>query len=101
MPGVRNLGAVPRWVKSAVALIGCEVLHKLANSLDRPAPFLEHRGKHMPRVNHVRPHFELDVDTGRAGRFRTTKVVIQQGFRGAYLNQQRWKPRHVGVDRRH
>ena len=101
MPAVRKLGAAELSVKSANRLLGGAMLHKLADSQDRGASFLEHRGEDVPRVNHVGPHLELDVDTRRSCGFGALKVVIQEGFRGSDLNQQGWEARHVGMERRH
>ena len=72
----KKLGAGALSVKSDAGLLGCAILHKLANSPDRAAPFLEHRGEDVPSVNHVGPHLELDVDTRGSCSFRTAKVVI-------------------------
>ena len=76
MPAVRKLGAGVLSVKSAIGLLGRPGFHKVANSLDRLPPFLEHRGEDVPGMNHVRPDLELDLDAGRSGSLRTAKVVI-------------------------
>jgi len=76
MPAVRKLGAGVLSVKSAIGLLGRPGFHKVANSLDRLPPFLEHRGEDVPCVNHVGPDLELDLNACRSGGLRTAKVVI-------------------------
>ena len=78
--GCKKLEAGALCVKSAAALLGCAVLHKLANPADRAAALFEHRGEDVPRVNHVRPHLELDVHARRSCGFRALEVAIEQGF---------------------
>jgi hypothetical protein len=64
MPAVRKLGALARPVKLPIGLLGRAIPYELANSLDRAAPLFEHRSKDVPRVNHVWPYLELDLDPG-------------------------------------
>ncbi len=50
--------------------------YKLADPANGGAPFFQHGGEYVPRVNHVWPDFELDVDPGGTGGFGALEVVV-------------------------
>jgi hypothetical protein len=76
MPLVTKLGAASARVKLDGSLIARDLAHKEADPIDRAASLLEHRGEDVPRVNHVGPHLQRDVDTGRSGALGDAKAVI-------------------------
>ena len=55
----------------------CLFGHKISDSRDGSASLFEHRGEDVPRVNHVGPHLEGDVDPRGPGTLRNAEAVIQ------------------------
>ena len=73
--------------------------HEFADALDRLTPLRQHGREDVPGMNHVGPDLELDLDTFLAGGLGDAKAVIEQSFRGADLDQERWEALHLGVNR--
>jgi len=53
----------------------------LADAVGRLARLGKNHGKGVPDVDHVVPHFELDLDAGGAGGVGKTRRVVEEGFR--------------------
>src|SRR5262249_1004991 len=76
------------------------LLHEGAYPLDGLLAFVEHRRERMPYVDHVLPGLVGHVDARFLGPLGQARRIVEQGLRGADLNEQRRQTREVRIDRR-
>ena len=72
---------------------------KVTDASNRLPAFGEHGGEQVPDMDHFVPDFQSYIDAHRPGPFRHASGVIQQGFKLADLNQQRWQARIITMER--
>ena len=71
---------------------------ELTDAVDRLLTLGEDLREHVPHVNHLGPHLDLNVHSGGFCALGRSGRIIEQNFRIANLNQKRGQARKIGED---